>query len=1190
MSNNSNLYYFNWNKKKDNLLLPRKNNKTNIIIFHHGPDNNDESISSFWNEIETSAKKFGVNNEINIDFKGFDNSPAKQILYLEKFRDEKKYLCYDAIISTVIDSKYYLHYFNNDLNKVLFVTPDDLPKEFQTADNKNLFVKDHFTKLSEEGNITKNHKDMLIHIAETATVSSVNDILNNIGKSVPLITFNTVDKKVPSEIKYIGNGEIGEKISGIKLAVMTLKFAIESISVYPYKALARENKFNSRDMENEAFSQNTLLSDNTNSTKDDNSDNDENMPTDFTILNMKSFNPELSIEDLDNVDNKSEIFNFFKNIASKLFDRVLVYISENNNYALKKRLEGLKYIFNIHEDDIIINNNNTANALDLLEKKINSKNERYAIFLTQSTNINDIIEIIDYNKELGYNIICSGVCDLTEDIVLDINESFISAGSGMHPKDEITNVLNYIEEYLKNNKNVNNLIQKSKTINNDDNSNANSMSIESIKESLNPNVIYYLPSQQLTNIYFRNVFDGGLDNFDEDIVDGGAVINLMNYLLMRNVFKDNKETNNLINLDLDNSAEAYTIYIPNPFYDDNDNKSNIVNLINNIIRGFMDVLECVDNFGDYHNDKTPEEQDVYIDALLENIEGEKSGYHNYFDIQYTVHNAEKFGYQLSFEAEEQLLSNNGNLMYEGNTFTFFDIYETGSFNANPNQDNDDDAKIKYFSNNVLVNDALDVIFDYCRLIATIKHGNSLGESKVIDFEDRVYGDNNTRHRRHRHRKRHIDFAKIERERRRRQLRRMQILRRRASEVARRKEEQERQKAEREEDAARRRAEAARRSAEDARRMAQEAATEAEEQAKKIAEEAEEEAKKKEEYLANKAKKAAEIATNKINEKAKKIQDLMIKYNFDFCKLGLDSVIDVWNEMIDLLDSEDSKRAGACIIFGLSGEIKFDNNVDIATKAGLQTSNINFNKDIKCNNKNFRDSQMPPRQIYGLLSEFFNLGFTRIEFKANNVTEIITVTTEITSTGDFIPAKANVGYILNEGYSFDLYFNFKLGKNNKNKNLSINYSKEKAKKIGAPQIIIGSDGEIRLALDTNVIKGKETVDLDVSNIVNMFDFSKEEKKNIKSVIDEFEPSVKFDIEYHLSLEPFVSLEVTSSTIYCGVLVQPSQFKVSNVDITFPTALKGLVEKSPYPNQFKKCVGELLGNSLNIKLPCFEVNTE
>ena len=42
-----------------------------------------------------------------------------------------------------------------------------------------------------------------------------------------------------------------------------------------------------------------------------------------------------------------------------------------------------------------------------------------------------------------------------EDIVLDINESLISAGSGMHPKDEITNVLNYIEEYLKNNKNVN---------------------------------------------------------------------------------------------------------------------------------------------------------------------------------------------------------------------------------------------------------------------------------------------------------------------------------------------------------------------------------------------------------------------------------------------------------------------------------------------------------------------------------------------------------------------------------------------------------------------------------------------------------------------------------------------------------------------------------------------------------------
>ena len=317
---------------------------------------------------------------------------------------------------------------------------------------------------------------------------------------------------------------------------------------------------------------------------------------------------------------------------------------------------------------------------------------------------------------------------------------------------------------------------------------------------------------------------------------------------------------------------------------------------------------------------------------------------------------------------------------------------------------------------------------------------------------------------------------------------------------------------------------------------------------------------------------------------------MVKYNFDFCKLGLDSVIDAWNQIIDLFDNEDSRKEGACIIFGFSGEITFQNNVDIATKAGLQTSNINFNKDITCNNKNFRDSQMPPRQIYGLLSEFFNLGFTRMEFKANNVTQISTITTEISSTGEYLPALLNVGYILNEGYSFDLFFNFKLGKNNKSKILSIIYSKEKAEKIGAPRIEIRTDGQIRLSLDTKEIKGKETVDLDVCNIVNMFNFSKEDKKNIKSVIDEFEPSVKFDIEYHMALEPFVNLDAMKSTIFCGVLVEPSQFKVSNVDITFPTALKELVEKSPYPNQFKNCVGELLENSLNIKLPCFEVNTE
>ena len=102
--NNSNNVLFNWKNREVDLI---SSNNIKLLILHHGPDNNDESISSFWNEIETAAKNFEVNNKINIDFKGFDNSPAKQILYLEKFRDEKKYLCYDAIISTVIDSKYY---------------------------------------------------------------------------------------------------------------------------------------------------------------------------------------------------------------------------------------------------------------------------------------------------------------------------------------------------------------------------------------------------------------------------------------------------------------------------------------------------------------------------------------------------------------------------------------------------------------------------------------------------------------------------------------------------------------------------------------------------------------------------------------------------------------------------------------------------------------------------------------------------------------------------------------------------------------------------------------------------------------------------------------------------------------------------------------------------------------------------
>ena len=41
-------------------------------------------------------------------------------------------------------------------------------------------------------------------------------------------------------------------------------------------------------------------------------------------------------------------------------------------------------------------------------------------------------------------------------------------------------------------------------------------------------------------------------------------------------------------------------------------------------------------------------------------------------------NAEKFGYQLSYGDEQQLLSNNGKLMYEGNTFTFFDIKQVGT--------------------------------------------------------------------------------------------------------------------------------------------------------------------------------------------------------------------------------------------------------------------------------------------------------------------------------------------------------------------------------------------------------------------------------------------------------------------------------------------------------------------------------
>lgn len=425
------------------------------------------------------------------------------------------------------------------------------------------------------------------------------------------------------------------------------------------------------------------------------------------ITQLKS-NTNFDINLLENMTKDNQIFNFFRNYANKLFDEIIIYASEENNSAFESRLNGIKRIFKEEKIKIFYKIDDIDN--EFFDTEIN-----YGIISLQEQNLDKMLDLIDDLKGKDINILSFGVCDLDEVIEKDVEYSFISAASGTKPNEQINNVLSSVKDFVsklkKNNTSfVRNLHNKTsraisettstgQSLYNIDTSNGQLISLDSIRESLNLNVINTATRELLISLneqYPTNV-------------------ELVNKLFLGIAFKNHS-----------NNGQGYTVKIPNKYNCD------IKNIINVIVERYTVAFNYIFSYKEDWNT----DNDEYLTDILNKIYDGIS-FKDYFDIEFEIHNGEDLGFTHTV-LDEQNIETSG-IIDHSKIFSFYHLFN------NTSGKNEQDKINKYLAI-PLVKDVINYLNEICKGIAIVRLGVPLGPARKFDKDDRdaLYYNRGTR--------------------------------------------------------------------------------------------------------------------------------------------------------------------------------------------------------------------------------------------------------------------------------------------------------------------------------------------------------------------------------------------------------------------------------------------------------------
>ena len=437
------------------------------------------------------------------------------------------------------------------------------------------------------------------------------------------------------------------------------------------------------------------------------------------ITQLKS-DPNFDIKSLENMTKNNQIFNFFKNYSNNLFDKIIIFPTEKDNSAFNSRINGIKRIFNEDKIKVVYNISDIKKEVEL-DFDLN-----YGIFSLQEQHLDEILELIDDLKEDNINILSFGVCDLSEIVENDLKYSFISAASGTKPDEQINNVLYAAKEFInklkKNNTSfVRNLHNRTSraisettttgiSLNNIDTVNGQLISLDSMRESLNLNVV-------------NNGSKELLDYLNKEYSSNISLVNkLFEWIALKNTL---------------NNGQGYTIHIPT------EHQCDITYIIDKIVNGYMEVFNVIISNKHLLNDDNIEINEGYnpeliddeiISNILNSIHKDIS-YNDFFDMEFIIHDAEKLGFTHS-EIDEQNIKDYNGVIDQSKIFTFYHLYNNSS-GVNKKD------KIKNFLKLSIVSDAISYLNEICKTVAVVRYNVSLGKGRKFNLEDRdsLYNNN-----------------------------------------------------------------------------------------------------------------------------------------------------------------------------------------------------------------------------------------------------------------------------------------------------------------------------------------------------------------------------------------------------------------------------------------------------------------
>tara|TARA_Y100000992_G_C21272093_1_gene497541 strand:+ start:207 stop:3542 length:3336 start_codon:yes stop_codon:yes gene_type:complete len=589
--------------KKNNISEDILNNNnlitSNILILHHGPDGNAEK-NPFWNNIVIEGKEYANNNNMNVEFNGFNNDVNKMIEHLHKINEDKLYKKYDSICCTVISSQ-----------------------TFGELNSNKVGCEEVYNVLKDE---------------------SINTLLDKLSKYVSIFTFNSLDQKVNNAVKHIGNLKIGEKILGNKAAIMIGKNTLNKFFMNHIQ------QFNTQLLEDAIDSSSNIIDkprNILNSITRDIPDRIENTLVENKITEIRK-NSQFKYDNLLEKNKPEEIFSYFKDVLNQINDEIIIFAAEENNIAFDHRITGIKDIFDDKKIKVIYNDVNkvieyidqSVHISDNDEYIIPNTQKNYSIIALQEQYLSYLKEQVDKLNKKFYNISSIGVCDIHDNIEDDTKNGNLKGASGTKPIEQINNLLLTVDNKIKKNRILGytalpisrDINMNSKILLNElnDTSNGQLLSNDSLSKTLNIDEIYHstqMELEDLNNEYFDNF---QLLNYIQKWEAFEDTLNSDNAYTMQ--FKDNEKNRNFINTLVQSYIDRLNITFTNVDLDISIIPFSIDNIYRKItFNDYLDVEFVNDSIENIKNKKYSDKNIKIFKDLFERINSNTTGVMNQYN-------------------------------------------------------------------------------------------------------------------------------------------------------------------------------------------------------------------------------------------------------------------------------------------------------------------------------------------------------------------------------------------------------------------------------------------------------------------------------------------------------------------------------------------------------------------------------